>query len=135
MNKEEFLSKKWAIELWDLGLYKKIEVGTYKGLKQIHEYLFQDVFSFAGKTRTVNLSKGNFRFAKLLYLESNLKIIEKMPEETFEQIIEKYVEMNVTNPFQEGNGRATRISLDLILKKILKHVLIEKKLNQNGRTI
>lgn len=116
MKDEEFLSKQRAIELWDLGLYNEIEVGTYKGLQQIHEYLFQDIFSFAGKTRDVNLSKGNFRFANLLFLESNLKIIEKMPESTIDQIIEKYVEMNVAHPFKEGNGRATRIWLDLILK-------------------
>ena len=116
---EELLSKRRAIELWDKGLINNFEVGTYKGLQEIHGFLFQDIFEFAGKTRDVNLSKGNFRFANLLYLESNLAIIEKMPEGSFDEIIEKYVEMNVAHPFREGNGRATRIWLDLILKKNL----------------
>ena len=116
---EELLSKRRAIELWDKGLINNFEVGTYKGLQEIHAFLFQDIFDFAGKTRDVNLSKGNFRFANLLYLESNLAIIEKMPEGSFDEIIEKYVEMNVAHPFREGNGRATRIWLDLILKKNL----------------
>ena len=116
---EELLSKKRAIELWDKGLINNFEVGTYKGLQEIHRFLFQDIFDFAGKTRDVNLSKGNFRFANLLYLESNLAIIERMPEGSFDEIIEKYVEMNVAHPFREGNGRATRIWLDLMLKKNL----------------
>ena len=116
---EELLSKRRAIELWDKGLINDFEVGTYKGLQEIHAFLFQDIFDFAGKTRDVNLSKGNFRFANLLYLESNLAIIEKMPEGSFDEIIEKYVEMNVAHPFREGNGRATRIWLDLMLKKNL----------------
>ena len=116
---EELLSKRRAIELWDKGLINDFEVGTYKGLQEIHGFLFQDIFDFAGKTRDVNLSKGNFRFANLLYLESNLAIIERMPEGSFDEIIEKYVEMNVAHPFREGNGRATRIWLDLILKKNL----------------
>ncbi|MFR1138096.1 MAG: Fic/DOC family protein, partial [Anaerococcus vaginalis] len=119
-KKEEYLSKKRAIELWDKGIINEFEVGTFKGLQQIHKYIFQDVFSFAGKIRSVNLAKGNFRFAPLLFLEENLKIIEKMPENEFDEIIEKYVEMNVAHPFREGNGRATRIWLDLILKKNLK---------------
>ena len=116
---EELLSKRRAIELWDEGLINNFEVGTYKGLQEIHAFLFQDIFDFAGKTRGVNLSKGNFRFANLLYLESNLAIIERMPEGSFDEIIEKYVEMNVAHPFREGNGRATRIWLDLMLKKNL----------------
>ncbi|OXZ36328.1 protein adenylyltransferase Fic [Finegoldia magna] len=116
---EELLSKKRAIELWDKGFINDFEVGTYKGLQEIHAFLFQDIFDFAGKTRDVNLSKGNFRFANLLYLESNLAIIERMPEGSFDEIIEKYVEMNVAHPFREGNGRATRIWLDLMLKKNL----------------
>ena len=116
---EELLSKRRAIELWDKGLINNFEVGTYKGLQEIHAFLFQDIFDFAGKTRDVNLSKGNFRFANLLYLESNLDIIERMPEGSFDVIIEKYVEMNVAHPFREGNGRATRIWLDLMLKKNL----------------
>ena len=116
---EELLSKRRAIELWDKGFINDFEVGTYKSLQEIHAFLFQDIFDFAGKTRDVNLSKGNFRFANLLYLESNLAIIERMPEGSFDEIIEKYVEMNVAHPFREGNGRATRIWLDLMLKKNL----------------
>ena len=116
---EELLSKRRAIELWDKGFINNFEVGTYKGLQEIHAFLFQDIFDFAGKTRDVNLSKGNFRFANLLYLESNLAIIERMPEGSFDEIIDKYVEMNVAHPFREGNGRATRIWLDLMLKKNL----------------
>lgn len=119
MRDEEFLSKKRAIELWDKGLIEKIEVGTFKGLSQIHKYLFQDIFDFAGQIRKVNLSKGNFRFASHLYLEQALEEIDKMPEDTFDEIVDKYVEMNVAHPFREGNGRATRIWLDLILKKKL----------------
>ena len=121
-KREEYLSKKRAIELWDKGIINEFELGTFKGLQQIHRYIFQDVFSFAGKIRSVNLAKGNFRFAPLLFLEENLKIIEKMPENEFSEIVEKYVEMNVAHPFRDGNGRVTRIWLDLILKKILKSV-------------
>lgn len=120
---EEYLSKKRAIELWDLNIIDDFEVGTYKGLQQIHRYLFQDIFNFAGQTRDVNLSRGNFRFVNLLYLESNLRIIEKLPENNFEQIIDKYVEMNIAHPFKEGNGRATRIWLDLILRKNLNYCI------------
>lgn len=116
-RKEEYLSKKRALEIWDKGIINQFEVGTFKGLSQIHQYLFKDVFSFAGEIRSVNLIKGNFRFTPLIFLKSNLKTIEKMPENTFNEIIEKYVEMNILHPFREGNGRATRIRLDLILKK------------------
>ena len=120
MNKnEEYLSKKRALELWDTDLIDDFEVGTFKSLANIHAYLFQDVFDFAGKIRTVNISNGSFRFTPLLFLKSNLDIIEKMPEDNFDQIIDKYVEMNIAHPFKEGNGRATRIWLDLILKKNL----------------
>ena len=129
-KREEYLSKKRAIELWDKGIINEFEVGTFKGLKQIHRYIFQDVFSFAGKIRSVNLAKGNFRFAPLLFLEENLKIIEKMPENEFSEIIEKYVEMNVAHPFREGNGRATRIWLDLILKKNLKKCVDWQKIDK-----
>lgn len=114
---EERKSKLRAIELFESGRIDKIEVGTIKGLMEIHRFLFQDVFDFAGKIRNENISKGNFRFAPVLFLDSNLKIVEKMPENTFEEIIEKYVEMNIIHPFREGNGRATRIWLDQILKK------------------
>lgn len=129
-KREEYLSKKRAIELWDKGIINEFEVGTFKGLQQIHQYIFQDVFSFAGKIRSVNLAKGNFRFAPLLFLEENLKIIEKMPENEFSEIIEKYVEMNVAHPFREGNGRAIRIWLDLILKKNLKKCVDWQKIDK-----
>ncbi len=118
--KEDFKkSKTRTTELWDSGFIEKIEVGTFKGLQQIHEYIFHDVFDFSGKLRTISISKNNFRFAPPLFLESNLKIIDEMPEKNFEEIIEKYVEMNIAHPFLEGNGRSTRIWLDLILKKNL----------------
>lgn len=120
MKDEELLSKKRSIELWDNNLIIEMEVGTVKGLQDIHRYLFQDIFEFAGEIRNVNLAKGNFRFAPILFLNENLKIIEKMPENNFDEIIDKYVEMNIAHPFREGNGRATRIWLDLILKKNLK---------------
>lgn len=116
---EELLSKQRAIELWDTKAIEQMEVGTTKGLQHIHFYLFQDVFEFAGELRKVNLAKGNFRFAPVLFLEQNLNIIEAMPENTFDEIIAKYVEMNVAHPFLEGNGRSMRIWLDLILKKRL----------------
>lgn len=120
MKDEELLSKKRSIELWDKKIINTFEVGTTKGLQEIHRHLFQDIFDFAGELRTVNISKGNFRFAPVLFLKDNLKIIENMPESSFDEIIEKYVEMNVAHPFREGNGRATRIWLDLILKKNLR---------------
>ena len=119
MNQEELLSKKRAIELWKSGGINKIEVGTTKGLQDIHRFLFQDVFDFAGQIRTVDIAKGNFRFAPAFYLDSTLKAIENLPQSTFEEIVKKYVEMNVAHPFREGNGRSTRIWLDLILKKEL----------------
>lgn len=131
-KKEEYLSKKRAIELWDKGIINEFEVGTFKGLQQIHQYIFQDVFSFAGKIRSVNLAKGNFRFAPLLFLEENLKIIEDMPENEFSEIIEKYVEMNVAHPFRDENGRATRIWLDLILKKIFKKCVDWQKIDKTA---
>ena len=119
MQNEELASKKRAIELYDTGKIDEFEVGTTEGLKQIHRYLFQDVFDFAGKIRDVDLSKGNFRFAPAIYLEDTLKTIDNLPENTFDEIVKKYVEMNVAHPFREGNGRATRIWLDQILKKRL----------------
>lgn len=118
-NIEERLTKKRAAELFEQNLLLGFEVGTYKGLQQIHEYLFQDIYDFAGKTRTVNISKGGFRFAPLMYLDAALENISKMPQKTFDEIVEKYVEMNVAHPFREGNGRSTRIWLDQILKKEL----------------
>jgi len=120
---EERLSKQKAKELFDSGDIEKIEVGVFAGLEFIHHYLFSDIYDFAGKLRDVNISKGDFRFAPVMYLEASLKHIDAMPQSTFEQIIEKYVEMNIAHPFREGNGRATRIWLDLILKKELNQVI------------
>ncbi len=120
---EEQLSKKRAVELFENNILSSFEVGTYKGLQNIHEYLFQDVYDFAGKTRNVNISKGGFRFAPTMYLEAALNYISNMPQESFDQIVEKYVEMNVAHPFREGNGRAARIWLDQIMKKELKLVV------------
>lgn len=119
MENEELQSKKRAIELYDSGKINEFEVGTTKGLTQIHQFLFQDVFDFAGKIRDVDLAKGNFRFAPVMYLADTLKTIDSLPDNTFDEIIKKYVEMNVAHPFREGNGRATRIWLDQILKNKL----------------
>lgn len=113
---EEQLSKRRAVELWDLRLIDTFEVGTFRGLQQIHEYLFQDVFLAPGEVRNVDIAKGNFRFASHLYLSESIPVVERMPEDTFEAIIEKYVEMNILHPFREGNGRSGRIWLDCILK-------------------
>lgn len=119
MKNEEYESKKRAIELYDSGIIDQFEVGTTKGLQQIHQFLFQDVFDFAGQIRNVDLSKGNFRFAPVIYLGDTLRTIDALPDDTYDEIIKKYVEMNVAHPFREGNGRATRIWLDQILKKRL----------------
>ena len=112
-----------AHRLYESGDIEKMEVGTTRGLQQIHAYLFGGLYDFAGQIREVNISKGNFRFANCLYLKEALAAIEKMPEATFEDIIAKYVEMNIAHPFREGNGRATRIWLDMMLKKNLKRVV------------
>lgn len=122
-HEEERLTKKRALELYDNKLLDNFEVGTSAGLQSIHSYLFQDVYDFAGKIRDVNIAKGNFRFAPILYLDSVLKSIDTMPQDSFDHIIEKYVEMNVAHPFREGNGRSTRIWLDAILKKELGQVI------------
>ena len=120
---EEKISKQKAKQLFDTGDINKVEVGTFKGLSFIHAYLFEDIYDFAGKIRDVNIAKGNFRFAPLMYLEASLEHIDGMLQSTFDEIIEKYVEMNVAHAFREGNGRATRIWLDLILKAELKQVI------------
>lgn len=112
-----------AHRLYESGDIEKMEVGTTRGLQQIHAYLFGGLYDFAGQIREVNISKGNFRFANCLYLKEALAAIEKMPEATFEDIIAKYVEMNIAHPFREGNGRATRIWLDMMLKKNLQRVV------------
>lgn len=116
-REEERISKKKAIELFEQDTFDTLEAGTFSSLKAIHKYLFEDIYDFAGKIRTVNIAKGNFRFAPLLYLEAALENIDKMPQSSFDEIIEKYVEMNIAHPFSEGNGRSMRIWLDLILKK------------------
>ncbi len=122
-REEERISKKKAVELFECGLLDKMQAGTFAALAQIHRYLFEDIYEFAGKVRTVNISKGNFRFAPLMYLDAALENIDKMPQSTFDEIVEKYVEMNVAHPFREGNGRSTRIWLDLMLKKELHKVV------------
>ena len=115
-REEERLSKKKAVELFENGVLDTLPAGKFSTLQSIHKYLFEDIYDFAGKLRTVNLAKGNFRFAPLMYLEAALANIDKMPQSTFDEIIEKYVEMNIAHPFREGNGRSTRIWLDHILK-------------------
>lgn len=120
---EERLSKQRAKQLFDTGDIEKVDAGTFAVLSYIHRYLFSDVYAFAGDIRDVNIAKGNFRFAPLMYLESSLKHIDAMPQGTFDEIVEKYVEMNVAHPFREGNGRATRIWLNVMLKRALQLVV------------
>ena len=122
-REEERISKIRAMELFEKSLLDTFEVGTFRGLSQIHAHLFGDIYDFAGKVRDVNLAKGNFRFAPVMYLQAALQNIERMPQDSFEHIIEKYVEMNVAHPFREGNGRSMRIWLDAILKKELGQVV------------
>ena len=130
-EEEEKITKKKALELFDKKIIDTFEVGTFKGLQEIHKYLFQDVYDFAGKIRDENISKGNFRFAPVMYLKEALKNIDKMPQKTFDEIIEKYVEMNIAHPFREGNGRSTRIWLDRIFIKELGKVVDWSKIDKN----
>ena len=122
-KEEERISKKKAVELFEQGTLDDLEAGKTASLMVIHKVLFDEIYDFAGKLRTVNIAKGNFRFAPLMYLEVALQNIDKMPQSTFDEIIEKYVEMNIAHPFREGNGRATRIWLDCILKKEIGKVI------------
>lgn len=127
---EEKISKSKAMRLFANNILEESEVGKFSGLAKIHKFLFDDLYDFAGKTRTVNIAKGNFRFAPVMYLDAALKHIDDMPQSTFNEIVEKYVEMNVAHPFREGNGRSTRIWLDLILKKELKMVIEWNKVDK-----
>ena len=120
---EEKISKQKAIGLWESGELDRLRAGTFAALAQIHRTLFEDIYDFAGKMRTVNLAKGNFHFAPLMYLQAALTNIEQMPQSSFDEIVEKYVEMNIAHPFREGNGRSTRIWLDCLLKKELHQVI------------
>ena len=129
-REEERISKKKALELFETGLLDTLEAGTFSTLKTIHKYLFEEIYDFAGELRTVNISKGSFRFAPLMYLEASLQNIDKMPQGTFEEIVEKYVEMNIAHPFREGNGRSTRIWLDLIFKAELRKVVDWSKVDK-----
>ena len=129
-REEEKISKKRALWLFESGTLDSLEAGTFAALQEIHKCLFEELYDFAGKIRTVNLAKGNFRFAPVMYLEAALGNIEKMPQSTYDEIIEKYVEMNVTHPFREGNGRSTRIWLDHILKKEIGKVVDWSKVDK-----
>lgn len=122
-REEERISKKKAIELFENGMLDTLKAGSFATLKAIHKYLFEDIYDFAGKVRTVNIAKGNFRFAPVMYLDAALENIEKMPQSTFDEIVEKYVEMNIAHPFREGNGRSGRIWLDLMFKTELGKVV------------
>lgn len=120
---QEKISKKKAVELFDKNIFEKLKPGSCEALFTIHKYLFEDIYDFAGQLRKVNISKGNFRFAPIMYLEASLENIEKMPQGSFDEIVEKYVEMNIAHPFREGNGRSMRIWLDLTLKKEIGKVI------------
>ena len=129
-REEERISKKKAKDLFETGYLNTLEPGTFETLKKIHKYLFEDIYAFAGVLRNVNIAKGNFRFTPLAYLEEAIKNIEKMPQRAYNEIIEKYVEMNIAHPFREENGRSTRIWLDLILKKELGQVIDWSKIDK-----
>lgn len=127
---EEKISKQKAVEMFESGYLESLEAGTFENLAKIHKYLFDEIYDFAGEVRKVNISKGNFRFAPLMYLDAALQSIDKMPQSTFDEIVEKYVEMNVAHPFREGNGRSTRIWLDLMLKKEIGYVVDWSKVDK-----
>lgn len=129
-KEEEKITKMKALELFENNKLDEFEVGTFKGLSEIHKYLFSDIYDFAGKLRTENISKNNFRFASSMYLKEALKKIDNMPQSNFDEIIEKYVEMNIAHPFREGNGRSTRIWLDMILKKEIGKVVDWSKIDK-----
>ena len=129
-REEERISKKKAVELFENGMLEKLEAGKFQTLCEIHKYLFDDIYDFAGKIRTVNISKGNFRFAPLMYLEAAIENVDKMPQNTFDEIVEKYVEMNIVHPFREGNGRSMRIWLDMMLKKQIGQVVDWSKIEK-----
>lgn len=129
-KEEERITKIKALELFDTGKINEFEIGTFKGLSDIHKFLFSDVYDFAGKVRDVNLAKGSFRFAPTMYLEEALRKIDTMPQDNFDNIIKKYIEMNVAHPFREGNGRSTRIWLDMILKKEIGKVVDWSKVDK-----
>lgn len=129
-REEERISKKKAIELFEKGILDTFDVGTFESLSKIHKYLFEEIYYFAGEIRNVNIAKGNFRFVPVMYLQPSLNHIEQMPQTIFEEIVAKYVEMNVAHPFREGNGRSTRIWLDLILKKELGKVVDWSKIDK-----
>lgn len=128
---QEKISKKKAIELFESGYLDSLESGKYNTLAEIHRYLFEDIYEFAGVVRDVNIAKGNFRFAPVMYLKTSLEYIESMPQSSFDEIIEKYVEMNIAHPFREGNGRSARIWLDLMLKKELGKVVNWSEVDKN----
>ena len=130
-DEEEKISKKKALEMFQTGFLDSLQAGSLEALIQIHKYLFEDIYNFAGQIRTVNIAKGNFRFAPAIYLKEALKSVEKMPQSTFDEIIEKYVEMNIAHPFREGNGRSARIWLDLILKLELNKVVDWSKVDKD----
>ena len=129
-REEEFVSKKRAVELFENSVLDSLPAGKFSTLQAIHKYLFEDIYDFAGELRTVNIAKGNFRFAPLLYLQAALESIDKMPQASFDEIIEKYVEMNIAHPFREGNGRSTRIWLDHILKNEIGKVINWSKVDK-----
>lgn len=129
-REEERISKKKALELFETGTLDRLEAGKFSALKVIHKYLFGEIYDFAGELRTVNIAKGNFRFAPVMYLQAAIENIDKMPQSTFDEIVEKYVEMNIAHPFREGNGRSTRIWLDLLLKAELHKVIDWSKVDK-----